>query len=49
MPLKQTMSLACFGIPNPRAPVRIGRGLGRWVERQGCTSIAELRGGVVGT
>lgn len=34
---------------NPRAPVRIGRGLGRWVARQGCASIEELRGGVVTT
>ena len=31
---------------DPRLPVGVVKGLARWVERQGCRSIAELVGGV---
>ena len=33
---------------DPRAPLAIHRGLARWVERQGCASIAELVGAYEG-
>jgi dihydroorotate dehydrogenase (NAD+) catalytic subunit len=32
---------------DPRAVGRIADGLGRWVQRQGCTSIGELVGGAL--
>ena len=31
---------------DPRLPVRVRKGLAKWVEAQGCASIAELVGGV---
>ena len=31
---------------NPRAPLKVIKGLARWVERQGCASITELVGQV---
>ncbi|MCP3904057.1 MAG: dihydroorotate dehydrogenase [Planctomycetes bacterium] len=31
---------------DPRSPLRVRRGLEKWVRRQGCASVAELRGAV---
>ena len=31
---------------NPRAPLKVLKGLARWVQRQGCASVTELVGQV---